>query len=165
MFIVSMGNNALVECTTLYGDRKLVKASALTFRPAAYALVLREGKLLLVNTRSTGKWFFPGGAIERGETMRDGILREVREETGVEIEVRELFQCKESFFYYDPWDAAYHSFSFFYTAVPKTFELTEAYNAEDKEAKSPAWVDVKQLKASDFQLLAGEIFEAFIRTT
>ena len=61
----------MIECTTLYGDKKLIRSDKLIIRPAAYAVIQHEGKLLLVVTKSTKKWFFPGGAIEKGERLED----------------------------------------------------------------------------------------------
>lgn len=45
-----------------------------------------EGKILLVNSPWRG-WEYPGGLIESGETFQEALRREVREESGVEIEI------------------------------------------------------------------------------
>ena len=45
-----------------------------------------EGKILLVNSPWRG-WEYPGGLIEPGETFQECLHREVREESGVEIEI------------------------------------------------------------------------------
>lgn len=51
------------------------------------ALVTNEnGKILLVNSPWRG-WEYPGGLIEPGETFQEALHREVREESGVEIEI------------------------------------------------------------------------------
>ena len=51
------------------------------------ALVTTEkGEILLVNSPWRG-WEYPGGLIEPGETFREALHREVREEAGVEIEI------------------------------------------------------------------------------
>lgn len=53
-------------------------------------VIMREGKILLAKRPSGdsegGKWEFPGGKVEPGEDPRDALLRELREELGVETE-------------------------------------------------------------------------------
>lgn len=59
---------------------------------SAGAVVLNDrGEVLLVLDDRRGSWTFPGGIIEEGEGVLDGVKREVLEETGVEAEVGELF--------------------------------------------------------------------------
>lgn len=57
-----------------------------------------EGRVLLVlraNEPSRGVWSVPGGRIEAGESARDAAAREVREETGLDVEVGELLLTAE----------------------------------------------------------------------
>jgi 8-oxo-dGTP diphosphatase len=67
--------------------------------PGVGAVVLDEGRLLLVRrTRhpGAGLWAVPGGKVGLGEAMRDAAAREVREETGLEVEVGEVVWVGES---------------------------------------------------------------------
>ena len=57
-------------------------------------VVDQNGVLLVQRGREplNGKWSLPGGALELGESLVDGIVREVREETGLEVEAVELIE-------------------------------------------------------------------------
>ncbi|MDN4159858.1 NUDIX domain-containing protein [Nocardioides abyssi] len=62
-------------------------------RLAAYAVVLRDGAVLLTRLSSrvtrSEVWTLPGGGVEHGEEPRDAVVREVREETGLDVTVGE----------------------------------------------------------------------------
>ncbi len=50
-----------------------------------------DGRLLLIKENyDRRRWGFPGGAVEDGETAEQAVVREVREETGVDVSVGEL---------------------------------------------------------------------------
>jgi 8-oxo-dGTP diphosphatase len=59
------------------------------------ALIFHHGKLLIAQRQADahlgGLWEFPGGKREAGETLEQCLVREIREELGVEISVGELF--------------------------------------------------------------------------
>lgn len=55
---------------------------------SAKAIVLRGRDVLLLR-KPSGKWDLPGGKIESGETVYQGLLREVREEAGLDVSVSE----------------------------------------------------------------------------
>ncbi len=52
------------------------------------AVVLREGEVLLAVRSDLWGWELPGGEAEPGESGEEAVRREVREETGLEVEVR-----------------------------------------------------------------------------
>lgn len=57
---------------------------------AAGCLITRDGRVLLVRRAiepGYGTWVFPGGHVDRGETVEAAALRETREEAGVEAEI------------------------------------------------------------------------------
>jgi len=45
-----------------------------------------HGRALLIQRADNGRWEPPGGVLELGETIHDGLRREVREETGLDVE-------------------------------------------------------------------------------
>ncbi|MCI5043428.1 MAG: NUDIX hydrolase [Aquisalinus sp.] len=73
-------------------DKKHIKA-------AVGAVVFRGHEVLLVKRGRPplqGHWSIPGGKIEFGESMQAAVVREVREETGIEIEIIGLIDVFES---------------------------------------------------------------------
>jgi len=59
------------------------------------AIILKENQVLIAQRAPgenlAGKWEFPGGKVEPGETPRDCLKREILEELDVEIEVLDFF--------------------------------------------------------------------------
>jgi mutator protein MutT len=62
----------------------------------AAALIFNEGKLLITQRRPDDHlpnlWEFPGGKVEPGETFAACLVREIREELGIEISVHEQIE-------------------------------------------------------------------------
>jgi mutator protein MutT len=57
------------------------------------AVVVHEGRVLLIRRGKEplrGRWVVPGGTVELGETLEAAVVREVREETGIEVRPREI---------------------------------------------------------------------------
>lgn len=153
----------MVECITLFGDKKLIPKDDLIFRPAGYAIIINNDKILLCNTKSTGKYWFPGGAVELGENIEDATKREVLEETGIFVELDKLIYFKEIFFYYDPLNQAYHNLSFFYLCKAFNIKLLEDHQVDlEDESNKPRWVDLNVLKKEDFQPGVEEIVDIIL---
>ena len=64
--------------------------SSAQFRIAVYAIIFAAGRVLLALRRNIDWWNLPGGGMELGETVDEAMRREVREETGLEVEVERL---------------------------------------------------------------------------
>ncbi len=149
----------MIEATSIFGNKIKISKEKFKLRTSAYGIIKHEEKLLLIKPRSCNKWFFPGGGIEQGELIEDAIIREVKEETGINTEIEKFFAHKETFFYYDPSDEAFQNYSFYYFCKPTTFNISEDFIASGDKSENPEWVDISTLKKEDFQYPANEIFE------
>jgi 8-oxo-dGTP diphosphatase len=64
-------------------------------------VVIRDGRTLLIRRGSEplkGEWSIPGGMLEVGETLKEGVTRELLEETGLKVSVGELIEVFERIF-------------------------------------------------------------------
>ncbi|MEU7950464.1 NUDIX domain-containing protein [Micromonospora chalcea] len=72
-----------------YHDPNAPAANSLV--PGAAAIVTDEhGRILLQRRTDSGNWSLPGGAMDIGETLQQCAVREVKEETGLDIEITGL---------------------------------------------------------------------------
>ncbi|WP_137286888.1 NUDIX hydrolase [Halorussus salinisoli] len=62
-----------------------------------------DGRIVLVQNRWSDGWVLPGGDVERDESLREAVVREVREETGLDATVERPLEVVEQTF---AWDGA-----------------------------------------------------------
>ncbi len=60
-------------------------------RPTVRAVIIRDGMLGMIHKKKYDYYAFPGGGIEDGESHYDALIREVKEETGLNV-IRESIQ-------------------------------------------------------------------------
>ena len=56
------------------------------------AIIVKDGKIILIKRTKPNStyWVFPGGRVEAGETKQQALVREVKEELGLDIAVKDL---------------------------------------------------------------------------
>ena len=85
--------------------------------PGVAAVVLDDGVLLVRRGRepARGRWGLPGGVVELGERAEEAVVREVLEETGIEVEPLKLVAVYDSIvrdeegrvrFHYSSWNTS-----------------------------------------------------------
>jgi 8-oxo-dGTP diphosphatase len=108
----------------------------------ARAVVLRDGAVLLVQEIAQGYWFFPGGHVEAGETPRQALVRELREELDVCATVQDHLGDLENRWVHDGLE--HHE-------VDHVFATS--IDADDPVSQEPhlaaGWIELDQLDASD----------------
>ena len=72
-----------VICKDVFGNQYTVPVDELNIRVGVYAVVIEDNKILL--TRQWDGYSLIGGGVEKGETIEESIVREVKEETGLTI--------------------------------------------------------------------------------
>ena len=91
-------------------------------RVGAAVLVEHDGKFLLGKRNKKnayGTWVIPGGGVDFGETIEDAAVREIKEETNLDVEILKLICHKEIINV----PGEYHGVVFFHLATPKHTNL------------------------------------------
>ena len=119
-----------------YPDRPIV---------AVLAVVIRGERALIVQRAqqpNAGRWGFPGGVLELGETVRDGAMRELMEETGITAEAAGILNVHDAIHHDDEGRVQFH-----YTliAVRGIWQSGEGAPADD--AAAVAWVTRAEIEA------------------
>ena len=106
----------------------------------ATALILQNRKLLA--TKDKDKYYTIGGAIQVNERTEDAVVREVREELGVKVQVGQLAFVVENRFEED--GVHYHNIEFHY--LVNLLEEAPLTMQEDEKMQPCEWIDLDKLK-------------------
>lgn len=93
-------------------------------------IVLHEGRILLGErnkANANGMWVIPGGGVDWGESIRDAGIREIKEETGLDIEIKRFVAFKEVM----NLPENYHTVVFFHLAEAKGNEIRASEDLSD----------------------------------
>lgn len=131
--------------TDYYNDPTAPDANSIK---VAVSAVVRDsrGRILMIHRTDNDKYSIPGGGLEIGESVADAVVREVKEETGIDVEVTKLvgvFSNPDHVIAYDDGEVR-QEFSICFLADPRGGELRTS--AESKEVK---WVTPDQLADLD----------------
>src|SRR6056297_3724271 len=121
-------------------------------RVAVGVVLSRDGRILIArraaHRHQGGLWEFPGGKVEAGETAREALVRELREEVGITVHAAD----------------AWLEVSFDYPDRQVTLEVFRVHRfageAEGLEGQRVQWVAVSALGEYDFPEANGPIVEA-----
>jgi 8-oxo-dGTP diphosphatase len=125
----------------------------LTDRPVVGVIaVVRRGNQLLLAQRSKGgyigKWGFPGGHLERGETVVEAAMRELAEETGVTAEPRGVLTVLDEI---GPTTLGSAEWHYVLVAVLADWRAGEAVAASD--AADVHWLTLAEIAAGTLPVL------------
>ena len=118
------------------------------------AVVIRDGRVLLIRRGKEplrGRWLVPGGTLELGETLEEAVVREIREETALEVaplEVLTVFDRVDR----DEGRVLYH-----YVIVDYLCEYLSGEPRAGSDAEAVALVALEDLPAYDLPPKALEV--------
>jgi len=118
------------------------------------AVVVHEGKVVLIRRGKEplrGRWLVPGGTVELGETLEEALVREVREETGLEVRPLELVAV------FDRIDRSAGAVSYHYVIVDYVCECVGGVLCAGSDAEAAALVAPEDLARYDLPAKALEV--------
>lgn len=141
----------MVECRRNHGPNVERKADELRFRPSVYGVIVKGGQVLLLP--QWDGYDFPGGGIDKGERIEDALVREVKEETGMDVRPGPLLHVADDFFM--PANEAlapFHSILLYYACEITGGELSVAgfTEFEKKVSRIAEWVPIDKVLTLKF---------------
>ena len=103
--------------------------------------MITDGQQVLVQDRKSEKWpgvTFPGGHVERGESIVSSVVREIKEETGLDVT---LFDGFREISEYCPFGKIRKRVVFFLAQA-----FTDNVKIQEEEIDSYIWVDLQQAR-------------------
>ena len=125
-----------------YPELPILSAGAIIFRDTS-VLLIKRGK-----EPAKGLWSVPGGIVQIGERICDGLMREVREEAGIAVVVQNLVEIVERIFADDGNRIKYH-----YVILDYLCEYTDGQIQAGSDADDAVFVSLDAI--GSYQLTAG----------
>ena len=112
------------------------------------AIILKNGRILMVRNGLSDYFYSVGGRIKFGETADEAVIREVFEETGVRLEIDHLGFIQENYFIGDSpaklGKVIYELGYYYYMKVPEDFEPVCESITEDGQTEYLEWVSPEE---------------------
>ena len=126
-------------------------------RVSSRSIIIQDNKILLICFGNGLYYNFPGGGIEKHETAKQAVVREVLEESGLTVDVGELVFSLE----YEPFNCGYsygdgHHISFFFrcyvnnSIAPAEPSHTDVSPDDESITSAAEWVSLSELHTVNF---------------
>ncbi|WP_371373330.1 NUDIX hydrolase [Thalassotalea aquiviva] len=142
--------------STVHPDINLETGRQFT-RLATRAIVLKGDEILLLYTQRYHDYSLPGGGIDEGEDKIQGLLRELKEETGAQnIKILSEFGVYEEYrpWYKDDYDIMHMLSYCYFCQIDEQLAIPQLEAYEIANGMEPVWINIEQAIAHNEQTIA-----------
>lgn len=135
-----------VVCRDMDDNKTEEPVDNLSWRPAAYGIVIKDGAILLL--KQYNGYDLPGGGIDFGETSEEAVLREILEESGLTAANPKLLHAATSYFRF-PHTGPLQCLSLYYSCEYVSGQIHTDGLDEHEKGYAPEgceWVPIEQLQ-------------------
>ena len=133
-----------VTCLDVEGNKYEIPIDELRWRPSAYGIVIKDDRVLM--SKQFGDMYdLPGGGVDLGEDLSSAVIREVKEETGIDVVEPKNIGVENSFFHSAHGNKkSYHSILLYYVCKFQGGELsTDGFDEYEQEyAEMAEWISL-----------------------
>ena len=104
---------------------------------ACGAIIIKDGKALLIQ-QTNGYWGFPKGHVEEGETEVETAIREIKEETNIDVEIDETKRYQMEYILPN----GNNKIAVFFMGKPLSTDIIR----QEEEIIAIEWVDIKEVE-------------------
>jgi len=149
---VAGNGGGTMSARDIHGNTHIVSKADMVFRVSVYGVVLESDNVLLVP--QWDGFDMPGGAVEIGESLEEAVMREVFEETGMQVcpSTSIVLHAAEDFFVHPTDGKPYHCVLLYFPCQVVGGELSDAGFGQDEKAYSQMarWVPITQVDGLRF---------------
>lgn len=107
-------------------------------------VLVKNGKIFVQREQNGNEYALPGGHIQIGETLEEGLIREYKEETGTEIICRRMLWSEECFF---EWNGKQtHNLSFYYLIDGEIPDNGTFISHKDNGNIEVGWLPIEEIQ-------------------
>ena len=141
-----------VICKDVFGNEYECATDELDVRIGVYAVVIKDEKILLA--RQWDGYSIIGGGVEKGESLEEAFIREVKEETGLSVTPGKLIHHAVTYFKRDADSQARQSYQFYFTHSSLDGEINNDQITESEKTytnDTPEWAPLDSIDSIDFR--------------
>jgi 8-oxo-dGTP diphosphatase len=126
------------------------------------AVVVRDGRALIIrrgHEPRKGEWSLPGGHVELGESLTDAVRREIKEETGLQVEPGAIIESFDRIHRDEDGRIRYHFVIIDYVCHVSTGDAVAGSDASDV-----AWITAEQIEQYGINPHAATVIRRGLKT-